>query len=180
MPNERLGAQGYDKLRNHPFFKGFDWSRPRRTRAPKLHKVQNKCSDSAVMFLLIYSSFFLLKMMISRMWMVIVALHRPTWFLLETWSDNAGFFLQWTLEFQMCIRRYLPLMWEYWNSVHVFSDSIQLSWCYPFVCFVAGFQYWRSWWSIRREMANRACWCLGFFWVWLIDKWVFLAWWSHM
>jgi len=41
IPNERLGAQGYDKLRNHPFFKGFDWSRPRRVRAPRLHKVSN-------------------------------------------------------------------------------------------------------------------------------------------
>ncbi|KAG0618371.1 hypothetical protein M758_4G058300 [Ceratodon purpureus] len=43
-PNERLGAQGHDDIRNHPFLKGFDWSRLRKMPAPKLHKVQNKCT----------------------------------------------------------------------------------------------------------------------------------------
>lgn len=40
-PNERLGAHGYDELRKHPFFKGFDWSRPRMIRPPTLHKEVN-------------------------------------------------------------------------------------------------------------------------------------------
>ncbi|XP_024366060.1 3-phosphoinositide-dependent protein kinase 1 isoform X2 [Physcomitrium patens] len=40
-PNERLGVQGYDDIKNHPFFKGFDWSRLRKMATPKLLKDPN-------------------------------------------------------------------------------------------------------------------------------------------
>ena len=83
VPNERLGAQGYDEIRNHPFFKGFDWSRLRRMPAPKLHKVQNECTDPTAVVVL-YSWFdvpvlhflvSLVEVTIERMWMIIGAWH---------------------------------------------------------------------------------------------------------
>lgn len=115
MPNERLGAQGYDALRNHPFFKGFDWSRPRRMRPPKLHKVQNMCSDSAVMLLLMYKLFFFFFFL--RWWYqecVIISLHNP--YLVSVQSDNAqSLSPEITMNCEIS-DVYWPLVWEYWYS----------------------------------------------------------------